>query len=106
MGIDSVDLVEDKIFHFKALSISFQQYVCSFSRSPALQDALSFGPPGHYATYKLLNLFVSEDTGVFHADECLGTKMDGIQTLKISRAEIHYSRFFNPFKFAWECPFS
>ena len=41
MAIDSVDLVEDKIFHFQSLSISFQQDVCSFSRSPALQDALS-----------------------------------------------------------------
>ena len=41
MAINSVDLVEDKIFHFQSLSISFQQDVCSFSRSPALQDALS-----------------------------------------------------------------
>ena len=41
MAIDSVNLVEDKNFHFQTLDISFQQYVCSFSISPALQDALS-----------------------------------------------------------------
>ena len=51
------------------------QYITCFARCFEYQICLSFGPLGHY---------VSKDERVFHADEFLGTKMDRIQTLKIS----------------------